>query len=149
MAAVGRTMGIGMELAQPLEPTGEDSPLARARVHRQLTLEETARRAGITPEEAQWLEEGRVYRFATSDDALLATLLYGTALGIDNREARELAGLPVPALPAQRNPLPRLIVLGAILIALAVAGAVVLISHAGGGHARAAAAAAILPPPWR
>ena len=148
MAAVGRTMGIGMELAQPLEPTGEDSPLARARVHRQLTLEETARRAGITPEEAQWLEEGRVYRFATSDDALLAALLYGTALGIDNREARELAGLPVPALPAQRNPVSRLIVLGAILIALAVAGAVVLISHTG-GHARAAASVPILPPPWR
>jgi len=148
MAAVGRTMGIGMELAQPLEPTGEDSPLARARVHRQLTLEETARRAGITPEEAQWLEEGRVYRFATSDDALLAALLYGTALGIDNREARELAGLPVPALPAQRNPVSRLIVLGAILIALAVAGAVVLVSHTG-GHARAAASVPILPPPWR
>jgi transcriptional regulator with XRE-family HTH domain len=143
-------MGSGMELLQPLEPTGEDSPLAHARIHRQLTLEETARRAGITPEEAQWLEEGRVYRFATPDDALLAALLYGTALGIDNREARELAGIAVPALPAQRNPLPRLIVLGAILIALAIAGAVVVVPHAGGGHARTAAAAApILPPPWR
>src|SRR5436305_14769174 len=104
MAAVGRTMGIGMELAQPLDPTGEDSPLARARVHRQLTLEETARRAGITPEEAQSLEEGRVYRSATSDDALLAALLYGTALGIDHRQPRQLAGLPVRALPPPRPP---------------------------------------------
>src|SRR5881227_3379284 len=148
MAAVGRTMGIGMELAQPLEPTGEDSPLARARVHRQLTLEETARRAGITPEEAQWLEEGRVYRFATSDDALLAALLYGTALGIDNREARELAGLPVPAAPVERNHLPRLLVLGVILVALVVVAGVVLIPHGGGGGKKTANAV-VLPPPWR
>jgi transcriptional regulator with XRE-family HTH domain len=143
-------MGFGMELVHPLEPTGEDSPLARARLQRQLTVEETARRAGISVEEAQWLEEGRVYRFAAPDDALLAALLYGTALGIDNREARELAGIAVDTLPAQRNPLPRLIVLGAILIALAIAGAVVLVPHAGGGgHGKAAATAAILPPPWR
>ena len=59
-----------MELVHPLEPTGEESPLARARLHRQLTLEETARRAGITPEEVRWLEEGRVYRFPRPDDAL-------------------------------------------------------------------------------
>jgi transcriptional regulator with XRE-family HTH domain len=143
-------MNFGMELVQPLEPTGEDSPFARARVHRQLTLEETARRAGISPDEARWLEEGRVYRFASPDDALLAALLYGTALGIDNREARELAGLPVPAAPVERNPLPRLIVVGAILIALAVAGAVVLIPHAGGGGGgKSTHAGPILPPPWR
>jgi transcriptional regulator with XRE-family HTH domain len=149
MAATERRMGFAMELVQPLESTGEESPFARARVQRQLTLEETARRAGITPEEAQWLEEGRVYRFAAADDALLAALLYGTALGIDNREARELAGLPVPAAPVERNPLPRLIVLGAILIALAIAAAVVLVPHAGGGHGKTAASAAVLPPPWR
>jgi hypothetical protein len=38
----------GMELVHPLEPDGEESPLARARLHRQLTVEETAKRAGIT-----------------------------------------------------------------------------------------------------
>ena len=37
-----------MELVEPLEPTGEESPLARARLHRQLTVEETARRAGLS-----------------------------------------------------------------------------------------------------
>src|SRR5712691_7885990 len=109
MADPGHRMNRGMELVQPLEPTGEDSPLARARLHRQLTLAETARRAGISEEQAQWLEEGRVYRFPSPDDALLAALLYGSALGIDNREARELAGLPVPPAPVERNPLPRLI----------------------------------------
>src|SRR5215218_9520819 len=106
-------MTTGMELVQPLEPTGEESPLARARLHRRLTLEETARRAGLSVDQARWLEEGRVYRFPTPDDALVATLLYGTALGIEHREARELAGLPVSALPAERNPLPRLLVIGA------------------------------------
>src|SRR5918912_473520 len=122
MVAAGPRMTLDMELVQPLEATGEDSPFARARLHRQLTLDETARRAGITPEEAQWLEEGRVYRFATPDEALIAALLYGTALGIDNREARQLAGLSVPALAPRRSPLPRLIVVGAILIALAIGG---------------------------
>src|SRR5690242_18534759 len=126
-----------MQLVDQLEVAGDESPLARARLHRQLTLDETARRAGITPDEAKWLEEGRVYRFPTADDALLAAILYGSALGIDNREARELAGLPVPAAPVQRNPLPRLIVLGAILIAVTVAAAIALISHTG-GHARGA-----------
>src|SRR6266567_4652828 len=113
-------MNFGMELVQPLEPIGEESRLARARLHRQLTIEETARRAGISAEEARWLEEGRVYRFASPDHALLAALLYGTALGIDNREARELAGLPVPPAPVEKNPLPRLLVIGAMSIALAI-----------------------------
>ena len=142
-------MNSPMELVQHLEPIGDDSPLARARVHRQLTVEETARRAGLSVEQAQWLEEGRVYRFPSPDDALLAALLYGTALGIDNREARELAGLPVPAAPVERNPIPRLIVLGAILIALAIAGAVILVSQTGGGTKGTRSQSAILPPPWR
>jgi len=105
-----------MELVHPLEPTGEESPLARARLHRQLTVEETARRAGITAEEVRWLEEGRVYRFPRPDDALIATALYATALGLDNREARELAGLPVPPQAIERNPLPRLLVAGGVVV---------------------------------
>ena len=138
-----------MELVEQLDGGG-DSPLARARVHRQLTLDDTARRAGITPDEAKWLEEGRVYRFRSADDALLAAILYGSALGIDNREARELAGLPVPPAPVERNPLPRLIVLGALLVAAAIAAAVVLLTRAGGGGGgRSATPAVSLPPPWR
>ena len=139
-----------MELVEQLDGGG-DSPLARARVHRQLTLDETARRAGITPDEAKWLEEGRVYRFPAADDALLAAILYGSALGIDNREARELAGMPVPPAPVERNPLPRLIVLGALLVAGAIAAAVVLLTHAGGGSGsgRTLTPTIALPPPWR
>jgi hypothetical protein len=141
-------MTTGMELVEPLEPTGEESALARARLHRQLTVEETARRAGISVEEVRWLEEGRVYRFPRPDDALAATVLYASALGIDNREARELAGLPVPQLPVQRNPLPRLVVIGAVLVALAVVATLLLIPRSGGKHA-AGSGGAILPPPWR
>jgi transcriptional regulator with XRE-family HTH domain len=137
-----------MELVHPVEPTGEESPLARVRLHRQLTLEETARRSGLTVEQAQWLEEGRVYRFPSSDDALVATLMYGTALGVDNREARELAGLPVPPHPVERNPLPRLIVIGAILIGVTVM-VTLLLAPRSGGEQTSATPSAILPPPWR
>jgi transcriptional regulator with XRE-family HTH domain len=137
-----------MELVQPLEPSGEESPLARARLHRQLTVEETARRAGITPEEVRWLEEGRVYRFPRPDDALAATVLYASALGIENREARELAGLPVPALPVERNPIPRLVVIGAASLALIVLGAVLLLTRSDPKLSNTEAAA-ILPPVWK
>jgi transcriptional regulator with XRE-family HTH domain len=137
-----------MELVHPLEPTGEESPLARARLHRQLTVEETARRAGITAEEVRWLEEGRVYRFPKPDDALIATALYATALGLDNREARELAGLPVPPQPTERSPLPRLLVVGGVVIALAVFATLLLISRSGGKPTHGGLSD-ILPPPWR
>ena len=141
-------MTTSMELVEPLEPTGEASALARARLHRQLTVEETARRAGISVEEVRWLEEGRVYRFARPDDALAATLLYASALGIENREARELAGMPVPALPVERNPLSRLVAIAGVLVALAAFATLLVIPKSGGKHATAASNA-ILPPPWR
>jgi transcriptional regulator with XRE-family HTH domain len=141
-------MWSSMELVHPLEPSGEESPLARSRLHRQLTVEETARRAGISVEEVRWLEEGRVYRFPKPDDALAAAVLYATALGIDNREARELAGLPVPPLPVERNSMPRLLVIGAVAIALVIFATLLLISRSG-GEEPAGAPSAILPPPWR
>jgi len=137
-----------MELVHPLEPSGEESPLARARLHRQLTVEETARRAGITAEEVRWLEEGRVYRFPRPDDALIATVLYASALGMDNREARELAGLPVPPLPVERNPVPRLIVIGAVGVALVVLVTLLIVSRSTSGKS-STEPGAILPPPWR
>jgi len=141
-------MTTSMELVEPLEPIGEESALARARLHRQLTIEETAKRAGLSVEEVRWLEEGRVYRFALPDDALAATLLYASALGIDNREARELAGLPVPPLPPARNPVSRLVAVGAVVAALAVVATLLIVPRSGGKHSTAATAA-ILPPPWR
>jgi hypothetical protein len=137
-----------MELVHPLEPTGEESPLARARLHRQLTIEEAARRAGVTEDEVRWLEEGRVYRFPRPDDALAATVLYASALGIDNREARDLAGLPVPPLPVERNPVPRLLVVGGVAIALTMLATLLLLTRSDGTKT-ITASTAILPPPWR
>jgi transcriptional regulator with XRE-family HTH domain len=141
-------MTTGMELVEPLEPNGEESALARARLHRQLTVEETAKRSGLSVEEVRWLEEGRVYRFARPDDALAATVLYASALGIDNREARELAGLPVPPQPVERDPLPRLVAMGAVLLGLAVFATLLVVPRSGGKHPTAASNA-ILPAPWR
>jgi transcriptional regulator with XRE-family HTH domain len=141
-------MTTGMELVEPLEPMGETSALARARLHRQVTVEETARRAGISVEEVRWLEEGRVYRFPSVDDALLAVLLYATALGIDAAEARRLADLPEPP-PLHRRAGTRYVALAAAAaIALAAVAAVVLPGRSerrAGGTATAGA----LPPPWR
>ncbi len=139
-----------MEHARALEEivAADESPLAHARLKRQLTIDEMAKRAGVAPEELHWLEEGRLYRFPTPDRALLVTLLCATALGIDHREALELAGLPTPPLPA--NPLRRLGAVAAIG-ALIVAAALAVVLAQGGSTKKpsvAAAAAATLPAPW-
>lgn len=131
------------------EPLRGSSPLAVARVHRQLTLEEAARRAGIGDEEARWLEEGRVYRFRSTDRALLAAMLYSTSLGIDHREARELAGLPVPPLPPQANPRARRAIIAAAAAA-AVAVGVAVVTGLGQNDPQASTPPGIaLPAPWR
>jgi hypothetical protein len=133
-------------------PSLDESPLARARVHRQLTVEEAAKRADLSADEVQWLEEGRLYRFPTSDRALLATLLYATALGIEHREALELAGLPVPPVPFVANPLRRF---GAITAFAALVLAAVLAvafarneSKPSPKRSVSASTASALPAPW-
>jgi LytR cell envelope-related transcriptional attenuator len=125
----------------------EPSPLARARVQRQLTVDEAARRAGLTPEEVGWIEDSRLYRFGSSDKATLALLLYATALGIGRREARRLAGLPV--LESKRSS--RLAVLVGILVtALAVAFVFALPQLLEGSESgRDVAADRGLPAPWK
>ena len=90
-----------MELVQPLDRAGDTSPLAAARLHKGLTVEEAARRTGLSADEVEWLEAGRVYRFPSTDAAIVATLLYATGLGLDHREARIVAGLPVPPRPVE------------------------------------------------
>ena len=139
-----------MESATTLEPhvASDESPLAHARLKRQLTIDEAAKRADVAPDEVQWLEEGRLYRFPTPDRALLVTLLYATALGVDHREALELAGLPVPPLPP--DPLRRFIAFAAVA-ALVVAATLAVVLARPSSHAKpsaAASAAATLPAPW-
>jgi transcriptional regulator with XRE-family HTH domain len=142
-----------MEQARILEavPNGEESPLARARVHRQLTVEEAARRAGLAPENVQWLEEGRLYRFPTADRAILATVLYASALGIEHREALELAGLPVPPPPFRANPLRRfgaITAFAALILAAVLAVAFARDESKPKKATASAATASSLPPPW-
>ena len=137
-----------VEPAAVVERAPDESPLAHARLHRQLTVEETARRAGIPADEVRWLEEGRIYRFATPDRALLATVLVATALGIDHREALELAGLPVPPKPLESNPWRRLAAVGAVGAAVLAASLAVVLAQSHPQKAAASPTAAALPPPW-
>ena len=137
-----------MELARPLaaEPAGRPSPLTSLRLQRKLTVEEAAKRAALWPEQVEWLEDGRLYRFPGSETAVLALLRYATALGVDQREARRLSGMPVE--PPARRPVGRWIAavaVGAILLALA--GAVVL--TVGGNESSTKRIEATLPPPWK
>ena len=135
-----------------LEAVQERSALASARLHRQLTVQEAARRAGLTPDQVEWLEEGRVYRFPSADAAIEATLLLASGLEIDRREARELAGLPVTPRPLDVNPAARLIGVAALSAALMGLVAFVLVPAVAGKPAPTVdpvvAQAATLPKPW-
>ena len=143
-----------MQQARILEPvpSAGESPLARARVHRQLTVDEAARRAGVAPEELQWLEEGRLYRFPTTDRALLVTLLYATALELDHREALGLAGMEVPPIPPQASPLKRfgaITAFAALILAAVLAIAFARNESSGKPNASVAPSSASgLPAPW-
>jgi len=139
-----------MEAVPALEAHGETPPLAVARMRRQLTVESAAKLARLTPEEVTWLEEGRLYRFASSDSALLALLLYSTGLGIGRREARSLAGLPIVAKPSRERVRQVAGMLIGVVILLAVAGAFVLPGLVqGASRPPAAAAETGLPPTWK
>jgi LytR cell envelope-related transcriptional attenuator len=97
------------------------SPLGAARLRRRLTIEEAAARAEMEIDAVRSLEENRVWRFGSNADALAAALVYAAALGVSEREARELAGLPVrPRLiePWWRR---RWLAVGSAAVAVAVA----------------------------
>jgi hypothetical protein len=146
-----------MQLVHPapeqIDVVSDRSPLASARLHRRLTVEEVAKRAGLTADQVQWLEEGRVYRFPSVDSAIEATLLVAAALEIDRREARRLAGLSVPPRPLDVNPTGRLVGVAAISAALMALVAFVLVPALVGKPAPAVdpvvAQAATLPKPWK
>jgi transcriptional regulator with XRE-family HTH domain len=134
-----------MSVAPQLDPQ-EPSPLASARLQRKLTVEEAARRAGVTSDQIEWLEAGRVYRFPTADDALVAVVLYAAALGIDHEEARGLARLPVET-HSERFPRARIASAGAALVVLAALAVTLLGGF--GGHSADKHRTRVLPPTWR
>ncbi len=143
-----------MSAAPQLDPL-EPSPLASARLQRKLTIDEAARRAGITPEQIRWLEEGRVYRFPVADDALIAVVLYATALGVEHDEARTLARLPVEPAP-QRFSRTRIAAVAATIVLLAALGVALLGGMGGhsrglglGGNSGRNGTTQPLPPAWK
>ena len=81
-----------------MEAHAASSPLVAARLRRRLTLEEAAARAHLEVDAVRSLEESRTYRFPSTTDAIAAAVVYASALGITEREARELAGLPVDSV---------------------------------------------------
>jgi transcriptional regulator with XRE-family HTH domain len=137
-----------VELARPLatEPAQGTSPLTTLRLQRKFTVEEAAKRAALWPEQVEWLEEGRLYRFPSNDAAVMALLRYATALGIDHREARQLSGMPVE--PPARRPVGRWIAAGAAT-ALVVSVTIAFLVGIGDSTTSAKRHAPALPPPWK
>jgi transcriptional regulator with XRE-family HTH domain len=136
-----------MELAPHIEPVPAEriSPLASLRLSRKLTIEEAAKRAALWPDQVEWLEEGRLYRFPNTDAAVMALLRYSTSLGIDHREARRVSGLPDE--PPPRRPFGRWLAGGA---AAALVGVLVtaLVGAFGGGSSTTSAHRPTLAAPW-
>ena len=138
-----------MELAHSIGAASASghSPLAGARIQRKLTVEQAATRAALWPEQIEWLEEGRLYRFPSADVAVLALLRYATALDIDHREARSLSGLPVE--PPARRPFGRWLATAlAAALVLTLALTLGLGRNGSGGGGAAVKGAAALPAPW-
>ena len=140
-----------LDVLPAADERAEGSPLAAARLRRRLTLEEAAARARLDPSEVRLLEENRIYRFPSVENAVGAALIYAAALGVSEREARELAGLS-PGPPAQwslRRGLTALGLLAVFLTLLLVSlRAGVVPSPAEDDASRSAVAVQKLPPPW-
>jgi hypothetical protein len=117
------------------------------RLQRKLTVEEAAKRAALWPEQVEWLEEGRLYRFPGYEAAVLALLRYATSLGIDHREARRLSGMPVE--PPARRPVGQWVAAGAATAVLVAVTLTFLVGLGGGTHPGGKSKAAGLAPPWK
>src|SRR5215210_2748896 len=134
-----------------------ESPLGAVRLRRRLTVEEAAARSRLHVDDVKALEQSRLYRFPSVERAVAATLVYGTALGVSEREARELAGLPVPPLtPGRRFVGVRRYLPGTAIVLLAAAVALLAIrpgpigASPGPTTVQSSAQAAVeLPPPWQ
>jgi LytR cell envelope-related transcriptional attenuator/helix-turn-helix protein len=139
-----------MELIAELKTRTKPNPLAAARLRRQLTVDRAAKLTKLTPEEVSWLEEGRLYRFPSSENAVVALLLYTTALGIDRREARQLAGLPVLPRPALEDRKSKTAFGVAVAVVAAAMATALLIPGLVRGSAPSPAHQTVaLPPSWK
>lgn len=117
---------------------GTRSPLRQARLRATMTLEEAAAAAGIGADEALWLEESRLYRFASSDAAIAATVAYAGAVGALASSARQGQER---ARRLQRHGRRRLMAAGAlVLLAAGIAAAVLAATRGVPGSAAGDAA---------
>jgi transcriptional regulator with XRE-family HTH domain len=139
-----------LELAHPLDAVPQHSPLAAARERRDLTVKQVAFRSGLSEEEIEWLEDGRLYRFPSQNAAMLAAVVYATALGIDRFEARRLAGLPLTGA-IRVNARARLVVVGALAALLSAVAVMVMSPGLRVTRTRTVEAIpnATLPAPWK
>jgi hypothetical protein len=139
-----------LELAHPLDAVPQHSPLADARERHGLTPAQVAYRTGLSEEEIEWLEEGRLYRFPSQNKAILAAVVYATAVGIDRFEARKLAGLPVTGI-SRVNAKARLVVVGAVAALLSALGVMLVTPDLQLTQTRTVEAIpnANLLPPWK
>jgi hypothetical protein len=139
-----------LELAHTLDAIPQHSPLAQARERRDLSIKQLAYRTGLSEEEIEWLEEGRLYRFASQNAAILSAVVYATALGVDRHEARRLAGLPISGA-LRVNAKARLIVVGAVAALLSALAVMVLTPGLHMTQTRTVVAIpnANLPAPWQ
>jgi hypothetical protein len=140
-----------VELVTELKGRAETPPLAAARLRRQLTVERAAKLARLTPDEVSWLEEGRLYRFDSSESAVTALLLYSTALGVSRREARQLAGLPVLPRPTLTDAKSKTAFGVGLSVVVATVAAVLLLPGLvrGSSPERIGASQAGLPATWK
>jgi transcriptional regulator with XRE-family HTH domain len=139
-----------LELAHPLETVPQPTPLREARERRDLTVRAVALRTGLTEEEVEWLEDGRIYRFPSQGAAILAAVVYGASLGIDKHEARRLAGLPVGRTIGV-NAKARLVVVAGVAALLSALAVMVLTPNLRLTRTRTVEAIpnASLPAPWK
>jgi transcriptional regulator with XRE-family HTH domain len=139
-----------LELAHPLDAVPEPSPLAQARERHGLSITQVAYRTGLPEEQIEWLEDGRLYRFPSQNQAILAAIVYATAVGIDRFEARRLAGLPVTGT-VRVNAKARLIVVGAVAALLSAFAVMVVVPNMRVTQTRTVEAIpnANLVPPWK
>ena len=140
-----------LELAHhPLDAIPEPSPLAEAREKHDLSIKQVAYRSGLREEEIEWLEDGRIYRFPSQNQAILAAILYASAVGIDRYEARRLAGLPLVGI-SRVNARARLIVVGAVAALLSALAVMMLAPNLNLTRTRTVEAIpnANLTPPWK
>jgi hypothetical protein len=140
-----------LDFAHPLDAIPQPSPLVEARSRRDLSIKQVAYRTGLSEQEIEWIEEGRLYRFPSQNGAILAAVVYATALGVDRFEARRLAGLPITGGGFRVNARARLIVVGALAALLSALTVMIMAPNLHLTRTRTVEALpnAGLLPPWK